>query len=370
MRVLHVYSGNLYGGLESMLVTVARSAPDFPDIETQFALCYEGQLAGELRSTGATVHLLGDVRASRPWTVWRARRALRQVIAEQRPTVIICHSPWPLAVFGPVVQRAGLPLVFWLHQYLLGRSFDERWARWARPGLVVCNSRYTAGSVGVLFPNVQTEVVHCPCQFTPVEPTEELRRAARAELDTPADARVVLQVGRLEGLKGQRLHLKALGLLRDLPGWACWLVGGIQRPHEARYLEELKGLADQLGIADRVRFPGHRRDIQRLLAAADVVCHPNEEPESFGLAFVEGLAAARPVVATRMGGAIEVIDSSCGILVEPTVAAVAAALDDLIRNPEHCDALGARGPARAAELCNPQRNLSKLYALLRSGVLQ
>ncbi len=57
-----------------MLVTVAWTAAEFPEIDTRFALCYEGQLAEELRSAGAAVHNLGAVRASRPWTVWRARR--------------------------------------------------------------------------------------------------------------------------------------------------------------------------------------------------------------------------------------------------------------------------------------------------------
>jgi glycosyltransferase involved in cell wall biosynthesis len=117
-----------------------------------------------------------------------------------------------------------------------------------------------------------------------------------------------------------------------------------------------------------VRFAGHRRDIPRLLAAADVVCHPNEAPESFGLSFVEGLAASRPVIATRMGGAVEVIDDSCGVLVEPIVPAVASALEGLLRDPARCAELGAHGPARATELCDPRNNLSNLLALLRSEV--
>ena len=368
VRLIHVYSGNLYGGLEGMLVTIARTA--FSGVANEFALCFEGQLADEIRAAGAAVQPLGAVRVSRPWTVWRARRVLRSVIARLDPDAVICHSPWPLAVFGPAVRAAGKPLVFWLHQYLNGRGFDERGAKRCPPDLVIANSHYTAGSVGELFRTVPVEVVYCPYRFDRVEPTAEVRREVRAELDTPADARVILQASRLEPLKGQRLHLTALAELKHRGGWVCWLVGGAQRPAEATYLAELKRLAASLEIAERVRFPGHRRDVPRLLAAADIVCHPNEAPESFGLAFVDALAAGRPVVATRLGGAIEVIDDSCGVLVDPTPEAVAAALAGLLDDPGRCAALGAAGPERAAAMCDPQHNLGQLYSILRDRILR
>jgi glycosyltransferase involved in cell wall biosynthesis len=65
-----------------------------------------------------------------------------------------------------------------------------------------------------------------------------------------------------------------------------------------------------------------------------------------------------------MGGAVEVVGDSCGVLVEPTPAAVAAAIAGLIADPTRCAALGAAGPARARELCDPQRNLARLNAIL------
>ena len=49
--------------------------------------------------------------------------------------VVVCHQAWPYAIFGPVIRRAGLPLVFWLHTAGDGRHWLERWARVAaRPG--------------------------------------------------------------------------------------------------------------------------------------------------------------------------------------------------------------------------------------------
>src|SRR5262249_41106227 len=92
LRVLHCSSGNLYGGVETLLVTLAQQAA--PGVRPEFALCFEGRASAELRAVGADVHWLAPVRFSRPWTVWRARRALRRLLAARPFDVVVCHGPW------------------------------------------------------------------------------------------------------------------------------------------------------------------------------------------------------------------------------------------------------------------------------------
>src|SRR5207302_1246255 len=108
-----------------------------------------------------------------------------------------------------------------------------------------------------------------------------------------------------------------------------------------------------------------------LLAAADIHCQPNTGPEPFGITFIEALYAGLPVVTTGIGGALEIVDGSCGILVEPgDPAALAAALGRLIEDRDLRARLGAAGPARAAALCEPRAQLQTLaHALtkLRAG---
>ncbi len=77
LRVLHVHSGNLYGGVETFLTTLARDAAVVPDMQSSFAMCFSGQLRADLTANAHPPFMLGEVRLSRPWTVWRARRALR-----------------------------------------------------------------------------------------------------------------------------------------------------------------------------------------------------------------------------------------------------------------------------------------------------
>lgn len=365
MRVLHLYSGNLYGGVESLLVTLARHRAACPEMETHFGVCFERRLAEELRGAGSPVHPLGAVRLRSPVSVLRARRALRALLRRTRFDAVVCHSAWPQAVFGPAVRGAGVPLALWLHDRVDPRHWLQRLAGRTRPELVVCNSRYTAASLPAAYPGVPGEVVYCPVAPAPDLDRRAARREVRAELDTPADAVVIVQASRMEAWKGHALHLQALGRLRDLPGWVCWMVGGAQRAAEEEYLAGLRAEAERLGIADRVRWAGQRRDVPRVLAAADVHCQPNIGPEPFGIAFVEALLAGLPSVSTAMGGALEILDEACDALVPPGDAgALAEALRALIANPGLRAARGAAGPARARELCGPDLQLPRLHRLL------
>lgn len=365
MRVLHLSSGNLYGGVETFLVTLARHGGAGAAMASSYALSAEGRLSEELRAAGAPVHLLGSVRARNPFSVRRARRALAELLRRERFDAAVCHSAWAQAMFGSTVRAAGVPLVFYLHGDVRGRHWTERWARRVRPDLVVGNSRYTLGTLPNLYPGARAELVAYPVEPADTAALRRERDAVRAELGAAPEDVVIVQSCRLEPWKGHRLHLEALGRLRGVPGWTCWQVGGVQRDSEAAYLRELQGQAERLGIADRVRWVGQRRDVPRILAAADVHCQPNLGPEPFGIAYVEALYAGLPVVSTEMGGAAEIVDPGCGILTPPGDAdALAGALRRLVDDPGLRASLGAAGPARAAALCDPARQVERLARAL------
>jgi glycosyltransferase involved in cell wall biosynthesis len=365
MRVLHIGAGSLYGGVETFLFTLARYRHLCPDMTPEFALCFGGRLETELIGEGVAFHNLGQVRLRYPVSVWRARRRLREILVGRRFAAIVCHGNWPLVISGPTVRRAGTPLVFWAHGMADGRHWLERWARRTEPELVVCNSGCTERSWITLYPGVKTEVIYNAVAPGSVEPGT--REAVRCELGTASDAVVIVQVSRLEEWKGHRTLLNGLGLLRDVPGWTCWIVGGVQRAKETPYLESLKNLAADLQIGDRIRFVGQRSDVPRLLAAADVFCQPNSGPEPFGIVFVEALYASLPVVTTAIGGALEIVDSSCGRLVPPADAgALRDDLAELVGSFRMRQCLGRQGPARARMLCDPEQQLLRMHSVLSS----
>lgn len=364
--ILHVYSGNLYGGIETLLSTFARSGNLEPSMRMEYALCFPGRLRDELRAAGAVVHDLGPVQFRYPWTILRARRRLARLLDERRFDFVVTHSCWPHAVLAPSVRRAGRPIVFWQHDFAGSGHWVERLAARTRPDLAMSNSRTSASTLPRLFPDVPAEILHYPVSppVSSADPANE-RKAIRRELDTPDDAVVVIQACRMERWKGHTLLLEGLSQLRGRPDWIAWIVGGAQRPHESLYLAELEAQAAAAGIADRIRFLGQRSDVSRLMAAADVHCQPNTGPEPFGIAFVEALYAGLPVVSTRMGGAAEIVTEDCGVLVQPDDAeALAVVLRRLIADPPARAQLGKAGPARAADLCDPGRVLRRLSGLL------
>ena len=363
MRVLHITAGNLYGGVETFLVTLARFRKSVPELDQEFALCFDGRLKDELAATGASVHSLGAVRVRQPISIWRARNRLRAILDRRRIDVVVCHMAWPYAIFAPVVRTSERSLVFWLHMASAGRHWLERWSRMTEPDLAIAPSRFVADTLPAVFPGVEAHVVHYAVA-PPGASARGERTRVRAELNTPADALAIVQACRLEPWKGQRVLLRALGELRDLPGWICWMVGGAQRPHEARFLESLKQQASELGIAGRVRFAGQRSDVPRVLAAADIYCQPNTGLEGLPIIFAEALDAGLPIVTTNIGGFEEMVDGSCGLRVAPDdSAAVADALRSLITDQVLRARLGAAGPARARSLCDPGSQIQAIKTL-------
>ena len=365
LRVLHVHAGNMYGGVESMLLTHVRERDLCPSLETSFALCFAGRFSAELTAAGATVHSLGEVRVRQPLSVRGARQQLTKLLRRGDFDVVVTHSCWSHAIFAPAVRAAALPLVFYMHSPASGKHWLERWARRTPPDLVLCNSNFTAAASAQLFPEVKTEAVYCPVAVPALVDVYKVRNEVRTELQTPPESTVIIQVSRMEAWKGQAQHLEALGLLKDLPGWVCWLVGGAQRPAEISYVDELKRIAIRSGIEDRVRFLGQRSDVERLLLVADIFCQPNTAAEPFGIAFIEALAAQLPVVTSNIGGACEIVDDACGVLV-PTgnVPALVETLRNLIQNCALRERLGSAGPARARELCSPTTRINQFHRAL------
>jgi glycosyltransferase involved in cell wall biosynthesis len=365
LRALHLAAGNLYGGIETFLVTLARLRHLRPKLQPHFALCFGGRLQAELDAAGVAVHQLRQVRVSRPWTVWQARCRLSDVLRATSFDVVFCHGCWTQALFAPVMARHGTPQIYWAHGLHDGTHWLERWARRSRPALVLANSQLTRSTIRDLFGQVPIEVLYLPVPAPGLDRMEKIRAEVRAGLAAPDGTTVLLQASRIERCKGHELLLKVLAQLRERADWVCWIAGGAQRPEEAAYLQHLQKTAADLGIASKIRFLGQRLDVPQLLAAADVYCQLNTAPESFGLSFVEALHAGKPVLTTALGGALEIVDETCGFLVSvDNVNGLVTAFEQLIQWPGLRQRLGAAGPARARALCDPARQMERLEQLL------
>jgi glycosyltransferase involved in cell wall biosynthesis len=171
----------------------------------------------------------------------------------------------------------------------------------------------------------------------------------RKENGTPgAKFPVVGLFGRITPWKGQDVFIRALAELTEVHGL---IVGeALFTNEDRRYSQKLRDLAMELGIADRIHFTGFRPEIHSLLLSVDIVVHCSISPEPFGRVIVEAMLAGRPVIASRAGGAMEIVtDNQTGLLIEPgNPHALAAAIQRLLDNRELATEMG-RAAKRDAE---------------------
>ena len=179
--------------------------------------------------------------------------------------------------------------------------------------------------------------------------------AARQRLGLPADAAVLLFVGRIQPLKGPDVLLRAVArLLETRPELAHRLVvaviGGLSGSG-LTHPDSLTGLTSQLGLSDLVRFtdPVPQPWLADWYRAADLTVVPSYS-ESFGLVAIESQACGTPVVATAVGGLRTAVrDGVSGVLVESHAPDdYARVIGDLLTNDDRRRALGRGAITHAA----------------------
>lgn len=153
---------------------------------------------------------------------------------------------------------------------------------------------------------------------------------------------VILFPGRITRLKGHGLFIRALARIRGLP-WTALCVGDLTT--NPALVAELRMMAQDQGLGERIRFTGHCDDIPAALMLARVVAAPSIQPESFGRTAVEAQAMGKPVVAAAHGGSLETVrHERTGWLVPPgDPVAMADALSRALTDPERANAMGQAG---------------------------
>jgi glycosyltransferase involved in cell wall biosynthesis len=176
----------------------------------------------------------------------------------------------------------------------------------------------------------------------------------------------VAVLGRIADWKGQNVLVRALAEPALAEIGAIGLIAGDAYPGEAA--PDIAALAAQLGVSDRVRMLGFRRDPAEVHATADVVAVPSTRPDPLPNSAIEALAAGRPVVAAAHGGLPEIVrDRSTGLLVRPgDHVALARALRELADDPQRRAAMGQAAAADARERFGRERMLDEVEGVYKS----
>jgi len=190
-------------------------------------------------------------------------------------------------------------------------------------------------------------------------PNREERTRRRAKLGLPTEAFIVGCVASLQPVKDQEcLILAVASLRRRWPALHLALIGdGVSRP-------ALEALSRRMGVSDVVHFTGVQPNEPNLHHLFDVsaLCSLNE---AFPNSIVEAMAAARPIIATHVGGIPDAItDGETGRLVRPrSPESIAGVLEQLMRSPEGARRLGAGAQERARARYHGDRVIAQLEGL-------
>jgi glycosyltransferase involved in cell wall biosynthesis len=298
---------------------------------------------------------------------WQAAARLARVLREERVDVVNGHNPVGGLYAAWAARSAGVPVVVRTE-----------------------HSVHYRGRVSMLYPvleslsTVVTRRVVCVCQavleshvrrlpwaarrFVTVAngispaPHTRPRDAVRQELGiTPGDS-LLLTVGSLTPAKAQGVLLAAFAAVVERhPGARLLLAGeGALRP-------ALEADIVRRGLEGRVRLLGARTDTHDLMAACDAFVLSSVR-EGLPVTVLEAMRAARPVVATRAGGVAEAVEDGVTGRLAPMrdPAALAEALDAVLRDPRAAAEMGAAGQRRWAERFTAERMVRETEALYRS----
>jgi len=378
-HILFVSHTGSLGGAELSMLEIAEHFRD----RATFLLFEDGPFRERLQHRGVSVEVVQA--SSRLMDVEREADVLDVTMAIPEAIrltarvgqIARCHdliyaaSQKALVVGSLAGFFADRPVVWHLHDILntdhfsdLNRFASVQLANWLVERVFV-NSKPTKSAFASSGGDAdQARVIHYgidPAPFDRVEDrvVEELRHDL-----VPPDVPLVGVFSRLTEWKGQHVLVQALPSLPDVH---ALLVGDAPFDNGATYKQDLNALAREQNVRDRVHFLGFREDIPQLMKAVDVVLHTSTAPEPFGRVIVEGMLAEQPVVATRAGGAKQIVDhEETGLLVPPgDETAMARAVNRLLDNPEFAESLGSRGYRYATMEFSPERMNKKITASVR-----
>lgn len=345
--VIGIPHGTRVGGSERLLWSLLRDRVQ-AGLDPRVVAFEDGPFVSDIAALGVPTTVIDPGRFREPWRLAAAVTRLARLLRATRPDVCVSWLPRVQTVMGPAALAAGLRdrVVFFQHELA-----DHDWL--SRPAValpcswVLANSRASAESTRRLWPHRDGSVVLPGIEPPPRPSAEEISRL-RSALGMPPGQPLLAVVGRLIPVKGIDRTIEALGLLRDQGADATLLViGGPDSGAAAGHASDLRELASQLRLEDRVVFCGHVPEPAKHLAAADVVVHASVG-DGFGLVVLEAMALEVPVVVAAGSGAVEAVEDGVSGVVVPTgaPAELAAAVARLIGDPERRAELAAAGRQR------------------------
>lgn len=267
-----------------------------------------GSLVRELESQGAIHHQL-PVHKKSIFTMIKTVPQLVEIIKKEQIDIVHARSRVPAWVAFFAARITNRVFITTCHGYYRQHPFSYAMG-WAKR--VICPSNVIARHMLDDF-----SVPHERIRLIPRSVDLEKFKFLSPDKKRTEEFNVGI-IGRLTPIKGHLHFIKAMAkVARAVPRLKLWIVGDAPVSREA-YKDEIQVLVRRLGLEHCTQFLGTQRDIPAVLANLDLLVLPTTTQEAFGRVIIEAQAAGVPVIATKVGGIVDVIENEkTGLLVPP-----------------------------------------------------
>lgn len=325
-----------------------------------------GPVTDELEAAGIPYRPLAFLRRKiHPLRDLRAVAEMTAALRDLRPDLVSTHTAKAGWIGRAACARLGLPAIYTPHGWSIENRVSPRLgplftraercaARWASAIVCVCEHEKRLALRKSVAPEEKLHVVHNGVRDVPP--------LLRAEPGSGTGPPRLVSTARFDSPKDHATLLRALAALADLP-WELDLIGdGPLQP-------SMRGLAASLGIAARVRFLGHQREPERVLARAHLFVLSSRS-EAFPRSVLEAMRAGLPVIASRVGGVPEAVTNGReGLLVPPADPdAFSTALGPLLSNAGRRAEMGEAARRAFESRFRLERMLEKTAAVYASVI--
>lgn len=362
-NILFLNPAGYIGGAEKSLIDLVTGLPR-ERFRALVVVLGPGPLAGELNRRGIETREIllpstlldlsrgtGKNRlmtvAGLPFLIWPVMIRLLRLIRRESVDVIHTNGLKAHLLGCTITLLTGRKLVWHFRNYPTSNNYSRLFRYLAKifPAGIIANSRAVKERLGNLD---KTRVVYNGIDLNFFHPDGNTH-GSREELGVTDRNLVIGAIGHFAPLKGYGDLIRAMPkVLEEIGRAKLIIVGEAVYPAYRNYKEEIKQLAEQLGLTNRVIFVKTRESLPSILNTLDIFILPSWS-EGFGRANLEAMAVGKPVISTRVGGIPEVVlDGETGLLVPPHDSdAIARAIIKLAKDRKLREEMGNAGRRRA-----------------------
>lgn len=267
-----------------------------------------GTLVKELESIGARHYQL-NVHKKSFFSMLKMIPLLAEIIKKEEIDIVHARSRVPAWIAFFACRRTGCVFITTCHGYYSTHLFS-RIMGWAKRVIVLSNviGRHMIEDLGL--PHERVRLIPRSVdleRFAYMDPEKKRKEVFNVGI-----------IGRITPIKGHAHFIKAMAkVARVVPQLKIWIIGDAPGSKQL-YKEEIQLLVRRLGLWHCTEFLGNQRDIPEILSHLDLLVLATVTHEAFGRVIVEAQACGVPVVATRVGGVVDIIThEKNGLLVPP-----------------------------------------------------